>query len=102
VDRKPVDSALLAQAKAVCEAEAMAAAARYSSLQSDPSILQAFAQFNTNPSAYTNPNIQGGFNNIGTTLRENRAEEMRSAVQLGVFVSTMKGCMAHHGYIAQE
>jgi hypothetical protein len=91
VDGRPIASAALAQAHAVCKAEAIAAGARYSSLSETnvmaydgygmPSI--DFSPLGDLPNAY----------NAGAAARRQR-ELQDSMIQ-----SAMAGCMARNGYI---
>jgi len=89
VDGRAVDQARLAQAKAVCKAEAIAAAANETNtaLAYDSIIPQVdFSPLGTLPEAYE----------AGVAARRRRE------LQEGLLLSAFTGCMARNGYITQQ
>jgi hypothetical protein len=95
VDGRPIDSASLAQARAMCEAEAMVAGARYSSL-SDTNLMAY-------DGIYPAVNVPAvDFSWLGELPnRSNAAAAARRQrdLQDSMIQSAMFGCMARNGYI---
>jgi hypothetical protein len=95
VDGRPIDSASLAQVRAVCAAEAIAAGARVSSLS------------DTNLMAYDNlyPSVgmpQIDFSPLGdlpNVYDAAAAKRRQRDLQDSMIQSAMFGCMARNGYI---
>jgi len=93
VDGRAVDQARLAQAKAVCKAEAIAAAARYSSNETNTAL------------AYDSIIPQVDFSPLGTlpeAYEAGVAARRRRELQEGLLLSAFTGCMARNGYITQQ
>jgi hypothetical protein len=94
VDGRPIDPAKLAQAQAVCQAEAIAAGARYSALPE------------TNIMAYDDHIMpQVDFSWLGDLPRVSEtaaAQRRQRDLQNSMIVSAMSGCMARNGYIVQR
>jgi hypothetical protein len=95
VDGRPIDSASLAQARAICEAEAIAAGARYSSL-SDTNLMAYDGMY---PAVNFPVADFSGLGDLPRVRDEAAARRRQRELQDSMIQSAMFGCMARNGYI---